>query len=187
MKRLRQEKFFEQLSKKNISVKNYGIIVNAYITGDIPKIIQGSDGKMSSKLIKLVESMDVFFQPVKKQNPIELMGEDYLNKIKEYVEIFPTKKLPNNKYARTDVKNLQTNFEWFFKQYSYSWNTILKATELYVEEYRKTNYLYMRTSFYFIRKAEQDKQVSSDLANYCDRIINSDDYKEERFFKTNVV
>lgn len=188
MKRLRQEKFVKYLEEKKISFVNYGIIVHAYITnGEVPEKFKGPDGKLHPKLKKIVESLDLFFAPIKKMNPIELMGENYLEKIQEYVELFPKQKLPNNKYARADVKNLQTNFEWFFTKYAYSWNTILKATELYVSDYKKKNYLYMRTSFYFIRKSVTDKQITSDLANYCDWIINSKDYTEERFFKTNVI
>lgn len=87
--------------------------------------------------------------------------------IEEYIDIWPSIKLPSGKYAKGDKKNIEINFKWFFKNYPYSWETIMKATEMYVTEYEKKNYLYMRTSQYFIKKQEADKSITSELANYC--------------------
>ena len=92
--------------------------------------------------------------------------------IEEYLDLWPSIKLPSGKYAKSDRKNIEINFKWFFKTYSYSWDTIIKATEMYIAEYEKKNYLYMRTSQYFIKKQEVDKTITSELANYCMLIEN---------------
>jgi uncharacterized metal-binding protein len=71
-------------------------------------------------------------------------------------------------------------------EYNYDWDTILKATEKYVQEYQRQNYQYMRTAMYFIKKVIDGTSVS-ELANYCDIVQNNTDYIEERFIKTRVV
>jgi len=95
------------------------------------------------------------------------IGDDNL---KRYNEIFPRMTLPSGKLARSDKNNLRANFRWFFERHEYSWETIFKATEAYVDEYEAKGYLYMRTAQYFIRKQEPDKTVISELANYCSMI-----------------
>ena len=92
--------------------------------------------------------------------------------VEQYIELWPAIKLPTGKYARTDKKNLEGAFKWFFTNYHYSCETVLKATEMYVEEYRRNNYKFMRTSQYFIKKSDTDKNINSELANYCN-IIDS--------------
>lgn len=108
--------------------------------------------------------------------------------ILEYQEMWPNIKLGSGKYARGDKKNLDTAFKWFLKTYDYSWQTILKATALYLDEYEAKNWEYMRTSQYFIRKAGSDKSIMSDLADYCS-LIESGAYKQEvvKTFKDKVV
>lgn len=75
---------------------------------------------------------------------------------------------------------------WFFQEYTYDWETILDATELYVNEFAKKNYLYMRTAQFFIKKLI-DGTVQSELATYCEIILNKEDYIPERVIKTKVV
>ena len=87
--------------------------------------------------------------------------------IQNYLDLWPAIKLPTGKYARSDKSNLEAAFKWFFKNFNYSWDTIMKATKRYVDEYRLKNWDYMRTSQYFIRKTSSDKSMTSDLADYC--------------------
>ena len=54
-----------------------------------------------------------------------------------YINIFPNIRLPSNKLARSHEKVITENFKWFLNEYNFSWDTILKATELYVSEYAK--------------------------------------------------
>jgi hypothetical protein len=87
--------------------------------------------------------------------------------IVKYLELWPPIKLPSGKYARSDKKNLERNFKWFFSTYPYTFDTVFKATAQYILEYESKNYMFMRTSEYFIRKYDVDKNVVSELANYC--------------------
>jgi hypothetical protein len=94
-----------------------------------------------------------------------------LEQVEKYRELWPNCKIPTSgKYARSDKKNLTKAFTWFLTEYDYSWDTILKATAMYVDEYEAKNWAYMRTSQYFIKKSDADKSVNSDLANYCSLI-----------------
>lgn len=110
--------------------------------------------------------------------------DDYIEK---YVMLFPKGKLPSGKQARADRRNLKANFIWFFKNYKYDWDIILKATALYVDEYERKNYLYMRTSQYFISKMNPDKSRESELANYCAQIISGDYQDDTNHFSEKVV
>jgi hypothetical protein len=100
---------------------------------------------------------------------------------------FPAKKLGSGKYARTNVKNLESGFRWFFENYDYTWETILKATRKYVLEYSMKNYEYMRTSQYFIRKQGSDKSFESDLATYCDMLNYEGPSEEQDIFREKIV
>lgn len=112
------------------------------------------------------------------------LTEDMVGK---YLNIFPKLKLPSGKQARADKRNIKVNFEWFFKTYSYDWDTVIKATELYVDEYERKNYMYMKTSQYFISKMNPDKSRESELANYCSMIVNNDYEDSDNFFSEKVV
>jgi len=88
---------------------------------------------------------------------------------------------------RSSPKNLEANFRWFFENFSYSWETILKATELYVQKQSDENYKYTRTSMYFIRKQDSSKVASSDLADYCEIIESGETLENKIIFKEKVV
>ena len=117
----------------------------------------------------------------------EIKQSDSMDYIDRFVSIFPKGKLPSGKPARVNKRNLEEAFKWFFKNYTYDWDTILRATWYYVETYEKSNYMYMKNSQYFIRKQNTDKSWDSELANYCEIIINGDDEPEGSHFSDKVV
>ena len=55
---------------------------------------------------------------------------------------------------------------------------------MYVDEYSKTEYQYMKTSQYFISKQDKHKIKISELADYCDMakegLQNNDDHFKEK-------
>ncbi len=104
-----------------------------------------------------------------------------------YLELWPRIKLPSGKPARSDKRNIETKFKWFFANYSYSWDMVLKATQMYVEEYEAKGYKFMRTSEYFIRKSDSDKSVQSELANYCSLLDLGGYVNPESIFTDKVV
>ena len=144
------------------------------------------DLSFTSKSIIFMEEINSYFRKSKKKTSKDIMGNDFDVCIKTYNEIFPAKKLGSGKYARTNFRNLETGFRWFFENYSYDWKVIYEATKKYVEEYKMKNYEYMRTSQYFIRKQNVDKSFESDLATYCD-MIQDGSTDEENIFREKIV
>ena len=193
-KKLKQTAFFARLKYHKLTLATYSIMYKLYNREEVKEDHINKipttylNGKtLSEKGIKIIESIDDLFQPLKKQKTDELMGIDYEQKIQQYIELFPTERLPNGKYARGNKKNIETNFRWFFENYDYSWDTIFGATQLYINEFRANNYLYMRTALYFIKKQDDGKSILSDMADYCDRYMNSGDYIEQKHFKTQIL
>jgi len=145
------------------------------------------ENKLSPKAISTIAKVESFFKIHKKKTNNQLLGNEYLKKIQEYNEVFPKKKAGSGKYMRSSPKNLEANFRWFFENFSYSWETILKATELYVQKQSDENYKYTRTSMYFIRKQDSSKVASSDLADYCEIIESGETLENKIIFKEKVV
>ena len=143
---------------------------------------------LTSKATLFVQDIETYFKISKKNTSVCKMGENYMEKIEEYLKIFPTFKLPSGKYARSDKKNLENNFRWFFDNHNYSWETVLESTKRYVDEYEANGYKYMRTSQYFIRKqTAAEKSFESELANYCDMLNNGTETYNDFKFKEKVV
>ena len=147
----------------------------------------GAELSLEEKSIVLLQDLDSFFKTTKKKTSTSVMGENFMDNIEIYLDIFPKFKLPSGKYARSDKKNLENNFKWFFESHSYTWDTILDATRKYVDEYEVNGFKYMRTSQYFIRKQGSDKTYDSELANYCDMLLNGGEDPTQTHFKERVV
>lgn len=133
---------------------------------------------------RVVRDLQVFYTKKSKQTNIQLMGEQFKNMVTQYRELFPKKKLPSGKLARNNVNTLIDNFRWFFSEFDYSWEEVLKATRQYVKEYRNKDWQYMKTSQYFISKQDKHRVKVSELADYCDMIrdgvqISDDHFKDK--------
>jgi len=150
---------------------------DAWLTGDL---------QLTSKSIIFMEEIGGYFKRTTKKVSKDLMGAEFMQKIQEYVDIFPNRKLPSGKYAKTTAKNLESAFRWLFDTYDFSWELILEATEKYVKDYELRNFDYMRTSQYFIRKQNIDKSFESELANYCELIKTNPDV-DQVYFTEDVV
>lgn len=193
-KNLKQTSLFDRLKFFKINVKQYLILYQLYIGKELKDEIKNTldaklydSGEITEYGIRIIESIDDLFTAKKKIKLDVLMGIDYSERIDAYLDLFPTTKLPNGKYARGNKKNIETNLKWFFENYNYAWGVIHEATAMYVAEYRANNYLYMRTAMYFIRKDDGTRTVHSDLADYCDKIINNESYTREKYFKTKIL
>ena len=144
------------------------------------------DLTLTDRSIIFTTEIDGYFKKSKKKTSKTLLGDNFEDNVKKYSETFPSIKLSSGKYARSNPKNLENAFRWFFETYDYSWDTVLLAAKKYVLEYREISYQYMRTSQYFIRKQSSDKTWDSDLADYCEMILNKPDdeiiFIKERLF-----
>ena len=150
--------------------------------------IEHTDGvyKLTRHGKLIIINLDNYFIKAKKKTDIQLMGKNFLDKINHYREIFPAKKLPSGKLARNNVKALADAFRWFFETYDHKWEDVVKATKMYVNEYRDSDYMYMQTSQYFICKQDKHRVKHSTLADYCDMILEGINTEDEHF-KENVV
>lgn len=135
---------------------------------------------LTEKSKQIVEDGEKLFGnssvPKKKQGPVI---QDLDAFVIAYLNLFPLGKLPTGKPARANKKNIAEAFKWFFANYEYSWDTIMKATAYYLDAYEKDKYRFMRNSQYFIRKQNTDKSWDSDLASYCEIILSGGDQNEE--------
>ena len=195
------DEIFEKLIKASITPNAFYILYsikekrvpNSYVNNSLEtKRLQSEDWldenlKLTQKSIIFIQEIDGFFKKSKKKTSSALMGDSFLELIQEYVEIFPNKRLASGKPARVNVKTLENSFRWFFDTYGYSWEIILQATRKYVNDFEMRNYEYMRTSQYFVRKQNTDKSWDSDLATYCDMIINGEEEFDDNHFKDKVV
>jgi|TARA_B110000908_G_scaffold125698_1_gene147386 hypothetical protein len=146
----------------------------------------GNTYELTPSAIKVMIKYDNYFVKAKKQTSIQLMGKNYTVAVQNYRTMFPKKKLPSGKPARVNEKTLIDCFRWFFDTYDYTWEQVYKATRRYLNEYEDQDYMYMKTSQYFIVKTGQNKQKTSELADYCDMIEEGTD-EDNNHFKERVV
>ena len=156
------------------------LVDNGYVTFDNESYELTADAKV------FIAHLDNYFIKAKKKTDIQLMGKNFFEQINIYRETFPNTRLPSGKPARVNVKMLSESFRWFFETYDYEWSDVIKATKMYVNEYRNAEYMYMQTSQYFICKQDKHKVKSSTLADYCDMIRDGID-TEDKTFKEKVV
>lgn len=161
------------------------LIANHYLVSAITQI--GVELTLTNKALQLIETLDGQFTNAKKRTDTQIMGSEFMEKIEEYRQIFPSGMLPSGKPGRQNVKALAQSFRWFFETYNFTWPQILTATKMYVNEYKDNDYLYMMTSQYFISKQDKNKVKQSTLADYCDMIAEGVTDNKPKPFKENVV
>lgn len=134
-----------------------------------------SSMKLTVEAVMLLEEFETLLVKTKKKVSSDILGEDFLEHIKEYREMFPASKLPSGELARQSVQELKDKFVWFFKTFpEYNWNLVLDATDYYVFSKSKENYLYMATSSYFIHKVDpRTRTWKSLLADHCQMIMEN--------------
>lgn len=139
----------------------------------LEKVIPNEAPILTPKAITLVQQVEDFFKVHDTKVTNQLMGRNSGDKIQEFLEIFPKIKSPtHHKPLRSEKTNTANAFKWFFKTYKYSWETILEASNLYVNEYKDKDYKYMQTAQYFVRR-----DGISALADYCAMV--EDGYEED--------
>lgn len=117
----------------------------------------------------VLEEFETFLVKTKKKVTADVLGDNFLERISEYREIFPKGFLPHGEIARQSVEELKNKFIWFFKTHpGYDWPLVLEATNYYKYIKSKDSYNFMMTSSNFIQKTDnKTKSVKSTLADYC--------------------
>jgi len=142
---------------------------------------------LTQESFTLINQVESFFKLHKKKTDVMLMGVEHEIDAQRYNLIFPRIKIPtSSKPARSDIKTVEEGLRWFFQNYNYSWEVILKATAAYVEEFEKKKFNYMCTSQYFVRKQNQDKTWKSELADWCN-MLEQGDLETDTHFKDTIV
>jgi len=136
--------------------------------------VEGSPAKLTQKSIDLIDYIENQFniQEQEKTKKKNILDEEM---ILQFVELGPMGKLGSGRPWKSSPANLKKVFTWFFRNYKYSWDVILKATAMYINESEKDNHKYTQQSHYFVRKNDYSK-----LADYCENILhdNFNDFKE---------
>jgi hypothetical protein len=132
-------------------------------------------GNLTNEGSVILNEFETFIVKTKRKVASEILGTEMNERINEYRNIWPSKRLPSGELARQSVQELKDKFVWFFKTYpEYDWDLILDATDYYNEVFKRKNYQYMATSSYFIKKSNTTtKEVSSKLADYCQEILDN--------------
>lgn len=178
----------ESIAAKNI---NLHLDLRALEIGDWIKMEANEDNNslpiLQPKAMSLLAQVESFFKVQKKKTSTQILGKEFADNIAAYNQLFPRRKGGSGKYLRSNVKNVEANFRWFFENYSYGWPTILAATERYLVNQEMQNFKYARTSMYFIRKQDQSRINSSDLADYCEMHESGEDTDGPQIFTEKVV
>jgi hypothetical protein len=141
---------------------------------------------LTKKAISVIKETEFYFSSNLKKVSKKTMGSDFKENIKKFNEIFPKRRLKSGRPARSALSNVETCFLWFFKNNDYSWETIFKATEVYIRKMDYGENKYTTCSHYFVRKQNTaDRSFNSILADYCELIEGG--YKESNdvHFKEN--
>ena len=109
-----------------------------------------------------------------KKNKKSNFSDIDIENLNKYREMFPKGVLPSGQASRVNIKELEKKMIWFFENYKYDWDIVLKATKKYLDKYSLEGYMYMKTSGYFISKLEKGVVVST-LASYCDMILDGNE------------
>ena len=184
-----EETFLEEIFQMHLSPNEF-YVLQCLIKQEKTKIV---NAHLELRKLQNKDYLDKGFKITDKLDKIKHLltktedKVDPVDNIDAYISLFPKLKLPSGKYARSHKVNIKTCFDWFFKNYDYSWNTILKATSFYVQDFESRNYMYMMTSQYFICKTKIDRTKESELANYCDMYEDGTLVQQPNHFSDKVV
>lgn len=126
-----------------------------------------SGKNITEKGLLLLDDYSKLFVKNKANIKAKYITDEFLQNLQIFREIFPNKKLPSGKTARTnfdDLKKKMVDFQIKYPQYD--WDTILDAATYYVETYRREDYRFMKTAGYYIMKNNE-----SDLASDCELLL----------------
>lgn len=131
-----------------------------------------TENQLQPKAQLLLSEADKLFKASRKKK-VSFDTEEFLVKLNEFKNMFPPGNLPTGKPGRTNINELKKKMATFFTDNpQYDWDLVLDATEAYVEHFRKQGFAFMKTAGYFISKNNE-----SELANYCDMLMDGGDVR----------
>lgn len=144
------------------------------------------NNKLTDKSFQILKNIEGFFKAKVKKTSDQILGNNYDAMLEKYNNLFPKRRLPSGKSARSAKGNLEPAFRWFFQNYNYDWETILKATAMYLDERELANWNFTQNSQYFVRKQNTDKTWASSLADFCMQIEDGLDTDNKNHFSEKV-
>lgn len=136
--------------------------------------------KITDKGLHVIREAENTLGKMKRAKKTDVPFSEWETYIESFNNLFPKgKKQGSSVNFRTNPKDLFERFKWFFKEYpDYTWEDVLDATAKYVKVYEEaSDYTFMQTSKYFIKKEDKSKTTTSNLADLCYNIKsgNNDD------------
>ena len=135
-----------------------------------------AENKLTQEALLLLDEFETYIVKTKKKVATEVLGDNFMENINSYINLFPKQRLPSNQYARQPVRDVKDAFIWFFKNYpEYDWKTVLDAADYYVYMYKQKDYMYMMDCLAFIAKTDPiTKKIKSTLATTCMEMADQD-------------
>lgn len=108
-----------------------------------------------------------------KTSKLANVDDTFAANVAKYRELFP-RGVVNGKTLRNGTTELTTRFLWFFKTYpQYTWDHVLNATQHYINSFG-IDLTYCKTSGYFIKKEDKNKNMTSLLADWCEAELDEE-------------
>lgn len=138
------------------------------------------EGVITPSGLSILDEFETYLVKTKKKVETSVLGDNFLDNIKNYIDLFPQRKLPSGRYARQPVKDVKDAFIWFFKNYPENkWIDVIDATHYYIHMAKQKDYLYMMDCLYFISKTDNmTKKIRSALASSCLEIKDNPDLNQ---------
>jgi hypothetical protein len=133
------------------------------------------DNKLSDSAEIILTDCELLFKKTKAKPTSDVLGENYKEKVKAYRELFPTGQHPTLGYTfRSSVEDLTPRFAWFFNKYKdFTWDLVLKATDVFIKKAEQNSYRGLGKSNYFIQKTDKESNtITSPLADMCQDILD---------------
>ena len=120
-----------------------------------------TEGSITPEGKKVIVRFENYFVKAKKRTSIQLMGKDFSKRM-----------ISAERRSSADI--------------DVAWDEIIDATKMYVNNFESQNYMYMKTSQYFIVKTDKNKVKTSDLMDYVEMIRDGVEL-DDNHFKEKVV
>lgn len=114
-------------------------------------------------------------EPEVVQTTVETTG-DVSQWVEDWINLFPSEKI-NGRYLRTNKVECAERMKWFMKNYNFEKDLIIQATKnyLYAQETSPSGHAYTRNASYFIYKGRSKQERTSDLASWCQRVVDNNE------------
>lgn len=98
--------------------------------------------------------------------------QDFMSFVDTWINLWPTGVKSGGYYIRRDKKDIEPRLRKFIDKYKqYDQETILKATEAYIDRFRCTGWKYIMNALYFIKHEEKGSTLAAECANYIEKEI----------------